>query len=42
MRPTSVLLHQAVASSAALFAKCSGQEVQIRIGTTVIIRGTNE
>jgi hypothetical protein len=37
-KPTTVLLHQAVASSAALFAKCSGQEVQIKIGTIVIAR----
>jgi hypothetical protein len=37
-KPTTVLLHQAVASSAALFAKCSAERVEIRIGSTVIAR----
>jgi hypothetical protein len=38
MKPTSVLLHQAVASSAALFSKCAGQPVEIKIGTVLIAR----
>jgi hypothetical protein len=37
-KPTTVLLHQAVASSAALFSKCAGQPVEIKIGTVLIAR----
>ncbi|WP_268811144.1 hypothetical protein [Caballeronia telluris] len=42
MKPTSVLLHQAAASSAALFSKCAGQPVEIKIGTVLIARSRSE
>jgi hypothetical protein len=38
MKPTSVLLHQAVASSAALFSTLAGEPVEIRIGSVLIAR----
>jgi hypothetical protein len=36
--PTSVLMHEAVAASAALFSTVSGQPVEIRIGSVLIAR----
>jgi hypothetical protein len=37
-KPTTVLLHQAVASSAALFSTLAGEPVEIRIGSVLIAR----